>query len=157
MIGSLWSVARGTVAWIVGYLVTVALAVVGAVENGGGLVGGTAAAFVDAHAVPPAADGESLALLAAAAIPVAVAGYRAGARREAGLLGRVRSLLDSFRGGESRRRYALRTGLALAVGYALVTGLVAVPLATGVGVAAASAFAIALVVAAPATYVGVTR
>lgn len=161
MFGRLLGVARGTVAWLVGYLLTLGLVAVGAVDGGSGVVGTAARTFLEAHVFPPADAGvEPLALAVLPLLAVGAVGYRTGARRQSGLLGRVRSLLASARSDDRSRervRFAVRTGLILAIGYALFTALVALALEIPVGTVAASAFLTALVVAVPAAFVGTMR
>lgn len=159
MIGTLRGVVRGTVAWTVGYLLMVGLVLVGVAESGSGTVGAAASAFVAAHVLPPAeASIEPLALGAVPLVAVGAVGYRAGVRRQSGVLSRLRSALPVVgESDRSRPRYALRSGGTLAVGYALVTAVVAIAIDASIGPVAASAFLTALLVAVPAAFVGTMR
>lgn len=159
MIGRLWGLVRGTVAWVVGYLMTLLLAAVGVVETDAGLLGNAAEAFVTAHVAPPAeASVEPFALAAVPVLAVGAIGYRAGARRQSGVVARIRSFLASLRDEErSRLRAALQSGGSIALGYALVAGVVALGLQLSVATVVASAFVTATVVAIPAAYVGASR
>lgn len=159
MISRLWDVVRGTVAWTVGYLLTIGLVTLDVVGSGSGILGEAASVFVAAHVVPPAAAGvDPIAVAAVPVVAVGVVGYRAGTRRETGVVGRLRSVIGSFRGGNvARVRSALRSGVSIAGGYALVTTVVAVVLEMAVVTVAVSAFLTALIVAVPATYLGLVR
>lgn len=159
MFGRLWGLVRGTVAWLVGYLLTLLLAAVGVVETETGLLGEAAGAFVHAHVMPPgAASADPLVLAGVPVLALGAIGYRAGTRRQSGVVGRVRSFLASLRDDDrSRARAALRSGVTIAVGYGLLTAVVALALQLSAGTIAVSAFLTGVVVAVPAAYVGANR
>lgn len=159
MISTLRGVVRGTVAWTVGFLLMTGLVVAGVAESGSGIVGAAVSAFVTAHVLPPAeASIEPLLLGVVPLVAVGAVGYRAGVRRQSGVLSRLRSALPVGDGSDSSRsRYALRSGGTLAVGYALVTAVAALAIDASVGPVAASAFLTALLAAVPAAFVGTMR
>ncbi|MDQ2049523.1 hypothetical protein RBH26_03405 [Natronolimnohabitans sp. A-GB9] len=57
IIGAVWGLVRGAVAWLVGFLVTLGLAAAGVVGDGAGIVDEAAVVFAMAHAVPPVRSG----------------------------------------------------------------------------------------------------
>lgn len=150
MFGPVRGVVRGAVAWLLGWVVTLVAASIGLLESDGSIAG-AARAYVDAHAVPPAATGGLLVVVVA----VGVAGLRAGRSTRSGVTGRIRSFVRSVRGSELKRaRAAAVAGALLAVGYAVVGLAVAAAVDATPAAALVGGLLYGLVVGVPAAVVG---
>lgn len=147
MLGLLRGVVRGGVAWLLGWLLTLAAGVAGLLAGGGGLES-AATTYVRAHTVPPTLDPE----LAAVVVAVAVGGVRAGRTTRSGVTGRIRAAVQSVRGTElNRARSAAVAGAFLAVGYAVVGVTVGLWLETQAATALVGGLVYGLAVGVPAS------
>ena len=141
-------VVRGAVAWLVGWLLTVVAGLAGLVDGG---VGGAAATYVGAHAVPP----RPVITVAIPVVAVGVAGLRAGRSTRTGVTGRLRSLVQSVRGTErNRAKTATVAGGLLAAGYAVVGTVVAVVAGGSAATALVGGLVCGLVVGVPTAVAG---
>ena len=148
MLGLLRGVVRGAVAWLVGWLLTLVAGLAGIVDGG---VGGAAAAYVGAHAVPP----RPAIAVAVPVVAVGIAGLRAGRSTRTGVTGRLRSLVQSVRGTErNRAKTAAVAGGLLAAGYALVGTVVAVVAGGSAATALVGGLVYGLVVGVPTAVAG---
>ena len=148
MLGLLRGVVRGAVAWLVGWLLTLVAGLAGVVDGG---VGGAAAAYVGAHAVPP----RPAVAVAIPVVAVGVAGFRAGRSTRTGVTGRLRSLVQSVRGTErNRAKTAAVAGGLLAAGYAPVGTVVAVVAGGSAATALVGGLVYGLVVGVPTAVAG---
>ena len=148
MLGLLRGVVRGAVAWLVGWLLTLVAGLAGVVDGG---VGGAAAAYVGAHAIPP----RPAVAVAIPVVAVGVAGLRAGRSTRTGVTGRLRSLVQSVRGTErNRAKTAAVAGGLLAAGYAVVGTVVAVVAGGSAATALVSGFVYGLVIGVPTAVAG---
>lgn len=150
VLGVVRGLLRGAVAWLVGLALTVGLSVLGVVEGSGLRAAGRA--YVSAHAVPP---GELSVVLLVPVAAVGLAGFRAGRSLRSGLTGRIRSFVQSIRGGRRERlKAAATTGALLAVGYAVVGVVVALAVGGSTPDAAVGGLIVASVVGVPAAVAG---
>lgn len=148
MLGLLRGVVRGAVAWLVGWLLTLVAGLAGIVDGG---VGGAAAAYVGAHAIPP----RPAIVVAVPVVAVGIAGLRAGRSTRTGVTGRLRSLVQSVRGTErNRAKTAAVAGGLLAAGYALVGTVVAVVAGGSAATALVGGLVYGLVVGVPTAVAG---
>lgn len=147
---------RGTVAWVGGALVTLALGLAGVVD--GGSLGGAARAFLDANAVPVGGGAPPTWLVIVPVAALALAGYRLGQSTTGGILGRLRGALNAITpAGRSAERHAAVAGAGLAAGYALTAAAAAVLVGRGAGAALVSSLVLGLVVTVPAAVLGTRR
>lgn len=150
MLGLVKGVVRGAVAWLVGLVATLVAGYTGVVA-GVSDVSSAAAAYGRAHAVPPAVG---LGLLIVV-LAVGLAGFRAGRRTRSGVIGQLRSLVQSVRGTERNRlRTAVVAGALLAIGYAVVGVLVGLVIVGETATALVGGLVYGLVVGVPASMVG---
>ena len=154
IVGAIRGVVRGGVAWLTGYVLTAVLAVVGVVETGS-VVSGSARAYLAAHSIYPSGAGV---LIAVPVLALAVAGYRAGRALQTGVVGRLRSFVQSLRGAERQR--ALEAAISAAVlagGYAAAAVAIALLVGYSAENAAVGSLVYGLVVGVPAAVVGALR
>ncbi|WP_290816610.1 hypothetical protein [Halovivax sp.] len=142
---------RGVVAWIGGYLLTLAVLVAGVVDA----PDGAARTFLEAHTVLVGAGTDPVTMVAVPVVVLGAVGYRMGSGIESGLVGRLRSSVGSLLGSSTdRTRTAVEGAVYLAVGYAVVAAVAAAVVGTDVGETAVSSLLVALLVGVPAAFVG---
>lgn len=149
---------RGCTAWIAGYVVTLALVVLGVVETSGGTFGGAAGAFVDAHRFVVGDVVDPVGLIAVPVVVLGLVGYRAGRAVTSGLTGQLRAFVQSVRGTERNRiPKAIRAAVTFAGAYAVVAAVVAVPIDASIVETAVATLLVGLVVGVPTAVLGAVR
>jgi hypothetical protein len=149
LLGLLGGVVRGAVAWLLGWVLTLAAAVAGIL--GGPGIAGSAVTYVRTHAVPPSASvGVLIPVLA-----VGITDLRAGRNTRTGVTGRIRSSVQSVRGTERNRAgTAAVAGGLLAVGYAAVGLVVALVLGGPTASALVGSLVYGIAIGVPTAVVG---
>lgn len=154
MLRLLRGLARGSVAWVAGYLVTMLLLIADLAGAGSKPLRDAGPLYLEAHALGVSVDPRYV--VAVPVVVLAIVGYQTGASLRKGLTGRLRSVARSVRGTDrGRLRRAATAAGWLAVGYAIVSTVAAL-LVGGPVDAAVGAFVYALVVGTPAPAVGAT-
>lgn len=155
--GRIRGLVRGSVAWVIGYGLTLVFVLVGLVDRPGGVFRAAADAYIAAHGFP----GASRAPVFLVAVPILVigaAGYRAGRGLRTGITGRLRAFVQSLRGaGRHRIWQAVAAAVLLAGGYTLAAAIVALLVEAALVGAIAAALLISLVIGIPAATVGALR
>lgn len=156
-IGRIRGLVRGSVAWMVGYGLTLVLVVVGLVDRSGGAFRGAADAYIAAHGFS-GSGGAPLFLVAVPILVVGAAGYRAGRVLQTGLSGRLRAFVQSLlRANQYRIWQAATAAVLLATGYTLAAGFVAWFVETALVDAIVGSLLTSVVIGVPSAIVGAFR
>lgn len=152
MFGPARGLIRGGIAWIGGYLLTLAVVVGGLVEA----PDGTARTFLEAHTVVLGGGADPRALVGIPLVVLGLIGYRIGDGIGTGVVGRLRASLASVFGSGSNRRRAALVGVGyLAVGYALIVALASAVADVSIAETAVAGLVVAVLAGAAGALMGV--